>query len=150
MPFPTSRSATLFFSLLPLLAAHRAVADDWLPQAQRMNREIVRKEDRQARQRQIFKGFLSQGESKPQQLTLRSGKYYTFFADCDRNCTDIDLALLHDGRVITSNTDPHDSPMFGWYGRQGGRYTLTITMPRCSVDKCAYSIQIFEGRNKIL
>lgn len=145
-----THTAKLLLCLLPLLAAPAVQAGSWLPQAQRMNRETVRKEDRQARQHAIFQGTLSQGEAKPQQIKLRAGKHYTFFADCDRNCTDIDLALLLDGRTIASNTDPHDSPMFGWHARQSGNYTLTLTMPHCSDHKCAYSIQIFEGSKPIL
>ncbi|MBH5328905.1 hypothetical protein H9Q10_04395 [Eikenella sp. S3360] len=138
--------------LLPilLLLALPAHAGSWLPQAQRMNREAVRKEDRQARQHEIFQGRLSQGSAKPQQIKLRAGKHYTFFADCDRHCTDIDLALLLDGRTIAANTDPHDAPMFGWHARQSGNYTLTLTMPHCSADQCAYSIQVFEGSKPIL
>lgn len=113
-----------------------------------MNREIVRKEDRRARLYEHFRGSLSQGESKLQQINLRVGKHYTFFADCSRQCSNIDFALLRDGRTLTADTDPHAYPMFGWYARQGGQYTLT--MPNCIARKCVYNIQVFEGSQKIL
>lgn len=38
--------------------------------------------------------------------------------------------------------------MFGWYARQSGQYTLT--MPNCIDRVCDYSIQVFEGSQKIL
>ncbi|OAM26059.1 MULTISPECIES: hypothetical protein [Eikenella] len=136
--------------ILLLLLAIPAHAGGWLHQAQRMNREAVRKEDRQARQHKLFQGRLSQGQAQPRQVTLSAGKHYTFFADCDRHCTNIDLTLLLDGRTIAADTDPHDAPMFGWYARESGNYTLTLTMPHCSDEQCAYSIQVFEGRKPIL
>ena len=91
-----------------------------------------------------------EGESKPQQINLRAGKHYTFFADCSRQCNNIDLTLLRDGRTLIADTDPHASPMFGWYARQSGQYTLTLTMPNCIDRVCDYSIQVFEGSQKIL
>ena len=147
MPIPR------LISLLPIVllsAVAQAAPDNWLPQAQRMNREIVRKEDRRARLYEHFRGSLSQGESKPRQINLRVGKHYTFFADCSRQCSNIDLALLRDGRILTADTDPHAYPMFGWYARQGGQYTLTLTMPNCIARECVYNIQVFEGSQKIL
>ena len=146
---PTRRLIPLL-SILLLSAAAQAAPDNWLPQAQRMNREIVRKEDRRARLHEHFRGSLSQGESTPQQINLRAGKHYTFFADCSRQCNNIDLTLLRDGRTLIADTDPHASPMFGWYARQSGQYTLTITMPHCIDRVCDYSIQVFEGSQKIL
>ena len=74
---PTRRLIPLL-SILLLSAAAQAAPDNWLPQAQRMNREIVRKEDRRARLHEHFRGSLSQGESKPQQINLRAGKHLHF------------------------------------------------------------------------
>ena len=148
--FRISRRLPVFLSILLLSATVQAASDNWLPQAQRMNRDTVRKEDRRARQHALFTGSLAQGGAMPRQLTLHAGKHYTFFADCSRQCADIDLSLLRDGQLLTADTDPHAAPMFGWHARQSGQYTLTLTMPRCTGSKCAYSIQVFEGSQKIL
>lgn len=75
-----------------------------------MNREIVRKEDRRARLHKHFRGSLSQGKSKPQQINLRAGKHYTFFADCSRQCDNINLTLLRDSRTLIADTAPMPPP----------------------------------------
>ena len=83
---PTRR----FISLLPILllsAAAQAAPDNWLPQAQRMNREIVRKEDRRARLHEHFRGSLSQGESKPQQIKIERRELLPFLASSFAPCS---------------------------------------------------------------
>lgn len=122
----------------------------WLPRAQQMNRDIVQRKDSQARQAHIFSGRLAKEQSENHSIQLTAGKYYSFFADCNYDCSDIDLALKGpDGRVIKEDTDDDDSPMLGWRANRSGRYTLTVTVPKCDADQCEYSSQVFVGNKAV-
>ncbi|MBH5329781.1 hypothetical protein H9Q10_08880 [Eikenella sp. S3360] len=122
----------------------------WLPRAQKMNRDIVHGKDSQARQAQIFNGSLAKEQSQSHSIQLSAGKYYSFFADCGYDCSDIDLSLkAADGRVIKEDTDDDDSPMFGWRANRSGRYTVTVTIPKCDSAQCGYSSQVFVGNKAV-
>ncbi|QMT41082.1 hypothetical protein H3L94_03325 [Neisseria shayeganii] len=142
---------TTVFGLMLLMAAPAAFArDDWLPQAQQMNREIVAKEDRNARQVKMVNGHLGQERLATHQVQLQAGKYYSFFADCDLKCSDIDLKLSRtNGEVIAIDEEPDDSPMFGWRADRTGTYTLTVGMATCEANRCAYSGQVFQGTKDV-
>ena len=139
--------------LAALFAAPAALAEpsgSWLSEVQQVYKQAMQEKDPGARQAELFQGSAKVGETKTHQIQLTAGKYYTFFAACDHDCNNIDLTLLRDGRTLIADTDPHASPMFGWYARQSGQYTLTLTMPNCIDRVCDYSIQVFEGSQKIL
>lgn len=144
------KKATVF-GLMVLMAAPTAFArDNWLPQAQQMNREIVAKEDPNARQVKVFSGQLGQNRSAEHPVQLQAGKYYSFFADCDLKCSDIDLKLSRqNGETIRSDEEPDDSPMFGWRADRTGTYTLTVGMSTCEAGRCGYSSQVFQGNKDV-
>ena len=122
----------------------------WLPEAQKMNRDIVRRKDAQARQVHLFNGRAAKEQNRSHQVQLTAGKYYSFFADCDYSCNDIDLTLkAADGRVIKEDSDDDDSPIFGWRANRTGSYTLTVTMPKCDTEQCEYSSQVFMGTKPV-
>lgn len=139
------------FGLMALMAAPAAFArDDWLPQAQQMNRDIVRKGDTGARQVKLESGRLGQGQSAEHQVRLTAGKYYSFFADCDLQCSDVDLRLSRaDGSPIKKDEEPDDSPMFGWRADRSGNYTVSVGMETCEANRCGYSTQVFEGTRDV-
>ena len=127
-----------------------AQADDWLPEAQRINREIVRQRSSDARELQLFNGKLAQNRSQNHTIQLQAGKSYVFFADCDRQCSDIDLKLTDsNGKTIKEDNDDDDSPIFGWRANRTGSYTLTVTMPKCDTEQCEYSSQVFMGTKPV-
>ena len=122
----------------------------WLPEAQKINRDIVRRKDPQARQVHLFNGRAAKEQNRSHQVQLTAGKYYSFFADCDYSCSDIDMTLkAADGRVIKEDNDDDDSPIFGWRANRTGSYTLTVTMPKCDTEQCEYSSQVFMGTKPV-
>ena len=122
----------------------------WLPEAQKINRDIVRRKDPQARQVHLFNGRAAKEQNRSHQVQLTAGKYYSFFADCDYACNDIDLALKSaDGQVIKEDSEEDDYPMFGWRANRTGSYTLTVIMPKCSTEQCEYSSQVFMGTKPV-
>lgn len=137
------------FLFLLLFSNAAAAKSDWLLQAQQMNSDTMSKEDPAAKPHQVISGSLPNGQARPYQIELTSGRHYTFFADCDRRCSNIHLALLHDGNVLKANQESHAFPVFGWLAAEGGSHTLTIHMEQCAATVCDYSIQVFEGRKKV-
>ncbi len=141
------------FLLLPLLAAGLSVQADpqpnWLQQAQQFNRDTVSKEDPAAKPHLFINGTLATGTSRPYQIQLDAQRHYTFFADCDRRCSDLDLALRLNGTLLKADNGNNAFPLFGWQATQSGYYTLTITLEQCTAPDCEYSIQVFEGRKKV-
>lgn len=139
-------------ALAALIAAPALAADDgWLAEAQEINKNGVLSKDSGARQSNLFSGRANVGEQKTHQVQLTAGKYYSFFADCDRECDNIDLTLKGaNGQVIEADTESDDSPMFGWQANRSGRYTLTVTIPGCkNSNGCDYSSQVFVGNRPV-
>ena len=140
--------------LVALIAAPAALAapnGSWLPEAQQFNRQAVRSKDPSARQANLFHGAAKVSETKTHQVQLTAGKYYTFFADCDRDCDNIDLTLKSaDGNVIKADTEDDDSPMFSWRATRTSNYTLSVAIPGChTASGCKYSGQVFVGNRDI-
>ena len=140
--------------LVALIAAPAALAapnGSWLPEAQQFNRQAVRSKDPSARQANLFHGAAKVSETKTHQVQLTAGKHYTFFADCDRDCDNIDLTLKSaDGNVIKADTEDDDAPMFSWRATRTGNYTLSVAIPGCHTDSgCKYSGQVFVGNRDI-
>ena len=140
--------------LAALFAAPAALAEpsgSWLPEVQQFNRQAVRSKDESARQADLFQGAAKVSETKNHQDQLTTGKYYTFFADCDRDCDNIDLTLKSaDGSEIASDTEDDDAPMFSVRPARTGRYTLSVTIPGCKTESgCQYSSNVFVGNQQI-
>ena len=141
-------------SLAALFAAPAAMAEpssSWLPEVQQVYKQIMQEKDPGARQAELFQGSAKVGETKTHQIQLTAGKYYTFFADCDRDCDNIDLTLKSaDGSVVKADTEEDDAPMFGLRPTRTGRYTLSVTIPGCkTASGCKYNSQVFVGNRDI-
>ena len=140
--------------LAALIAAPAALAEprsSWLPEVQQVYKQLMQEKDPGARQAELFQGSAKVGETKTHQVQLTAGKYYTFFADCDRDCDNIDLTLKSaDGNVIKADTEDDDSPMFSWRATRTGNYTLSVAIPGChTASGCKYSGQVFVGNRDI-
>ena len=140
--------------LAALIAAPAALAEprsSWLPEVQQVYKQLMQEKDPGARQAELFQGSAKVGETKTHQIQLTAGKYYTFFADCDHDCNNIDLTLKSaDGSVVKADTEEDDAPMFGLRPTRTGRYTLSVTIPGCkTASGCQYSSNVFVGNQQI-
>ena len=140
--------------LAALIAAPAALAEprsSWLPEVQQVYKQLMQEKDPGARQAELFQGSAKVGETKTHQVQLTAGKYYTFFADCDHDCNNIDLTLKSaDGSVVKADTEEDDAPMFGLRPTRTGRYTLSVTIPGCkTASGCQYSSNVFVGNQQI-
>ncbi|MBH5328907.1 hypothetical protein H9Q10_04405 [Eikenella sp. S3360] len=123
--------------------------DPSLLRAQRTNVEAVHNRDPEARVFLLRQRSLARGQSYTEQLNLTAGKVYTFFGDCDEQCSDIDLTLRLNGRIVKQDV-LHDSvPLFSYRAPRSGSYSVTLPMKECSSSTCAASIHIFEGSKMV-
>jgi len=123
--------------------------DPSLLRAQRSNVEIVESHDPAARVLLLRQQRLAAGQSHTEQVNLTAGKAYTFYGDCDDNCSDIDLTVRLNGRVVKQDVLGDSVPLFSYRPARSGRYSVTLPMKACSTDTCAASIHIFEGTKMV-
>ena len=140
--------------LAALFAAPAALAEpsgSWLSEVQQVYKQAMQEKDPGAHQAELFQGSAKVGETKTHQIQLTAGKYYTFFAACDRDCDNIDLTLKSaDGSEVESDTEDDDAPMFSVRPARTGRYTLSVTIPGCkTASGCKYNSQVFVGNRDI-
>lgn len=119
---------------------------DWLPEAQKINRDKILGADSAAVERPIITRSLAEDDKHTDTVSLTAGKYYAFFADCDYQCSDIDMTVTGpNGQTVRKLDGPEDAPEFVWRATQSGDYKITVSMEDCDADKCAYSAQVFES-----
>lgn len=123
--------------------------DPSLLRAQRSNVEIVESHDPAARVFLLRQQRLAAGQSHTEQVNLTAGKAYTFYGDCDDNCSDIDLTVRLNGRVVKQDVLGDSVPLFSYRPARSGRYSVTLPMKACSTATCAASIHIFEGTKMV-
>ncbi|HBL27471.1 MAG TPA: hypothetical protein DD490_11605 [Acidobacteria bacterium] len=82
-------------------------------------------------------------ESVDLTLTLTAGNTYALVGQCDRSCSDLDLAVYDGETLITQNLDKDDHPVLAMDAPRSGEYRLKVSMPRCSQAACWYGIGLF-------
>ena len=143
------RVQTQAFEGTKTVSAGGARGGDWLPEAQKINRDKIMGADSTAIERPIITRSLAEDEKHTDTVNLTAGKYYAFFADCDTNCSDIDMTLARGNQTIRKLDGPEDAPEFVWRATQSGDYQITVSMEDCDTDKCTYSTQVFESNKDL-
>lgn len=118
---------------------------DVLQEAHDVNREVVASVDPGAKELFLRRTNLATGQAFTLPVTMRAGKVYTFYGDCDRACSDIDLALSYNGRELRADRLADDQPLFSWRATRSGTHTLELGMETCSRSRCAATVHAFEG-----
>lgn len=96
---------------------------------------------------EIVWGALKANEYEDTTVNLRVGRGFAAIVLCDSDCTDADLALFGpDGRRLAADLKEDDAPMVAHVPAVTGQYTLRVVLPACSVEPCAYGLQIY-GEN---
>jgi hypothetical protein len=88
-------------------------------------------------------GYIRLGRSQDAEFDLVQGYAYAFVGVCDRDCTDLDLALYDpDGRKVTEHTGIDDAPVVWFLAAQSGRYRVRATAPKCDAFiGCYWALQ---------
>ncbi|MDO4693570.1 MAG: hypothetical protein Q4A62_02950 [Eikenella sp.] len=118
---------------------------DVLAEAHDVNREVVAQADPEAKELFLRRTTLGKGQVFTLPVTLRAGKVYTFYGDCDRDCRDIDLTLQQGSRELASDRLDDDQPLFSWRAARSGTYTLKLSMEACLRTRCTATVHAFEG-----
>lgn len=150
----TETAAPAAASAVPEAAAHSGASnksdDGWLAEAQEISRNIVRGEDPEASELLVKSGGLPPAARYSYQVTVQPGRYYSFFADCDYDCSNIDLAVKDAaGQTLQQDFEPDDAPMFGIRPKTAGVLTVDVVMSRCEAQECRFSSQVFEGGKNV-
>jgi serine/threonine-protein kinase len=75
--------------------------------------------------------------------TLTGGSSYTLIGQCDRNCSDLDLAIYDGDSLISEDLKEDDNPVLILNAPRSGEYRLKVSMPGCSEASCWYGIGLF-------
>ena len=133
----------------PALAARDLADDNWLGQAQEINKIQIGQRDPGARRMMIKSGTTPAKRTVSYPVRLEAGKFYGFMADCDFECNEAKLTLTQNGREIENFSQPENSsPMFSLRANRTGQYKLNYTITDCEKDKCAYSVEVYKGNRE--
>ena len=92
-------------------------------------------------------GALGTGKSTTHSVSLREGGVYAIYTNCALpSCENVDMALLHNGRVEYEDTFPGTYPSFKFSPSRSGTYTIRVKMAQCKPDhaSCAYHTQVIK------
>ncbi|WP_299193213.1 hypothetical protein [uncultured Erythrobacter sp.] len=94
-----------------------------------------------------YNGQLRQGQEETITLDLNAGVSYMMVAQCDRDCSDIDLWLYDEnGNLIDEDVLVDDTPIVNVTPIRNARFTLRARMISCSVQPCYYGIGAYGQR----
>jgi len=90
------------------------------------------------------RGWLRDGRSDSFSIWLSAGTQYALVANCDDDCTDVDIALYGpDGRALASDDQLDDAPVVLVTPGRSGTHRVKVTMADCEVQPCAYTVGVF-------
>ena len=92
-------------------------------------------------------GTLGSGKSTTHSVSLREGGGYAIYTNCALpSCENVDMALLHNGRVEYEDTFPDTYPSFKFSPSRSGTYTIRVKMAQCKPGhaSCAYHTQVIK------
>ena len=78
-----------------------------------------------------FYGTLDQGSSQVFELQLIGGYRYRFLAACTQNCSDVDIKIYENGKLIASDTLVDDFPYVDVNTNTDRRLTIQVGMASC-------------------
>ena len=92
-----------------------------------------------------FQGSLDEGYTLKHYITLYAGYEYRVEADCDGDCSDLDLQLFDMyGKLSLFDTNSDDTPTLNFQVNQTGEFIVKVVMSSCSREPCDYSVTVSE------
>lgn len=77
--------------------------------------------------------------------TLKAGTYQVIGV-CDTDCSDLDLRLRVDGRIVDEDTGSDDVPMASITVNVTTDVEVQVVMYSCSTESCYSGVQIYQAR----
>ena len=123
-------------------------AEQFLAQERKANLEVTTGNGNNHAPEVFYRtGSLGTGKTTNYTVNLNANQMYRFFTDCAPiGCENVDMALLHNGRVVEEDTLPDTLPLFTYTPRRSGAYTIRVKMEQCKPGhtSCAYHTQVIK------
>ena len=123
-------------------------AEQFLAQERKANLEVTTGNGNNRAPEVFYRtGRLGTGKTANYTVNLNANQMYRFFTDCAPiGCENVDMALLHNGRVVEEDTLPDTLPLFTYTPRRRGAYTIRVKMEQCKPGhtSCAYHTQVIK------
>ena len=123
-------------------------AEQFLAQERKANLEVITgKGNNHATEVFYRTGSLGTGKTTNYTVLLHANQTYRFCTGCAPvACENVDMALLHNGRVEEEDTLPDTVPIFTYTPRRSGAYTIRVKMAQCKPGhtSCAYHTQVIK------
>ena len=114
-------------ALIAALAAPAAALANDFESEHATNREVLSQADPAARELFLRPVTLKQGRNHTLPVTLRAGKFYTFFGDCDDSCNNMDMNLMAaNGARVAGDNLPDNQPLFTFQAPSSGNYRIVF------------------------
>lgn len=95
-------------------------------------------------------GGLDQGETKEFLIRFKAGTTYGIAGFCDRDCADLDLAVLaSDAEPVAQDVETDDHPAVDINVTASGLFRIRVSMPGCSQEPCVYGVAILGKPTKL-
>lgn len=92
---------------------------------------------------QTFSGALRQGQSQSFPVNLGANVSYFISAECDMDCTDIDMWLYDEnGNLIDEDVLDDDFPIVEVTPIRSAQFSLRLQMYACSIEPCGFQIVV--------
>ena len=92
-------------------------------------------------------GALGTDKSTTHSVSLREGGVYAIYTDCaPSSCENVDMELLHNGRVVREDHLDDTYPLFKFSPYSSCTYTIRVKMAQCKPGhaSCAYHTQVIK------
>ncbi len=123
-------------------------AEQFLAQERKANLEVITGNGNNHAPEVFYRtGSLGTGKTTNYTVLLHANQTYRFFTGCAPvACENVDMALLHNGRVEEEDTLPDTVPIFTYTPRRSGAYTIRVKMEQCQPGhtSCAYHTQVIK------
>ena len=88
-----------------------------------------------------YNGQLREGQERTVTINLDRGTSYMIIAQCDGDCSDIDLWLYDEnGNLIDEDVLVDDTPIVEVTPLRSARFSIRVRMVSCNVEPCYYGI----------
>jgi len=83
-------------------------------------------------------------------LALKRGETYRIIAECDNECSDLDLELLDPaGKIVERDTLPDSTPIINIRPAADGAYRARLVMKTCTVAPCYAAARLYHQTGPI-
>ena len=123
-------------------------AEQFLAQERKANLEVTTGNGNNRAPEVFYRtGRLGTGKTTNYTVNLNANRMYRFFTDCAPiGCENVDMALLHNGRVVEEDHMDDTYPLFKFSPSSSGTYTIRVKMEQCKPGhaSCAYHTQVIK------